>query len=426
MGLNNEQARAVEQAFAAAERVAILTGGPGTGKTYTLKTILDQATASGWEVELAAPTGKAAKRAAELTGRAARTIHRLLAYHPERGFQCNEQNPLTARLVVVDEASMVDVELFEALLRGLSSTTRLLLVGDDNQLPSVGAGAVLRSLIGSGRVPVARLVQVMRQSERSWIHRNAQRINAGELPEIDNEACDDFLWAEVTEEEGGAAAIPSRIQRLLTETLPRYFPERPGTGRPYDPVTEVQVLAPQKNGSAGVNAICDALRERLNPGPRPELRLGGKGDDLEGATVYRLGDKVIQNRNNYDLGVFNGESGLVVGVTTNSLTVDFGLDDGPLTYDLRTMTREGGGRELLSAWALSVHKSQGSEWPVVVVVCHSTHSYMLTRQILYTAITRAQEKVFLIGDPKGLRRAVHNDSPIRRYTTLAEGVRGEL
>lgn len=432
-GLTVEQQRAVDLVMSAPERIAVLTGGPGVGKTFTLSTILDEADGRGWSVALASPTGKAAKRASEVTGRPASTLHRLLAYHPDFGFQKNAQTPLDADLVVIDETSMVDVELFAALLRAVAPPTRVLLVGDDDQLPSVGAGSVLRSVIASGVAPVARLTQVMRQDERSWIHRNAQRINRGERPLIDNEACDDFLWVEVED----AREIPDRVRRLITETFPAVFPTRPSTGRPYDPIDDVQVLAPQKNGGAGVNVLNDTLREALNPAlpagatpatpPAPELRIG-RGAEEGGGVCYRLGDKVLQNRNNYDLGVFNGEGGVVVAVdqTGGRLAVDFGIEGGPREYERRNLVGEGGRLELLPAWAISIHKSQGSEFPVVVVVCHSTHSFMLTRQILYTAITRAREKVFVVGDEKGLDRAVRNDAPVRRYTALGQRLRGEI
>lgn len=404
--LTVEQQHAV-QLVAASSRVVVLTGGPGTGKTFTLSAILDWARVMELRVKLAAPTGKAAKRMAEVTGRSASTIHRLLM---------QADGPLPADLVVVDEASMLDVELFQALLQALSGTCQLLLVGDEDQLPSVGPGAVLRDVIVSGVVPVARLTQVMRQSERSWIHTNAQRINRGEQPVIDNARSDDFL---VIEEED-AEQIPGRIARLLTTTLHQRFPVNPRTGVPYHPVQDIQVLTPMHRGPAGTTNLNKVLREALNPLPP-----GVAGDPAllahhqltYGDDVFRVGDRVMQHRNNYDLKVFNGEGGTIVGLEQGALLIDFGSEEGPLRYPLQYL------HELKPAFAVSGHKSQGSEYPVVVVVCHTTHYIMLSRQLLYTMQTRGKQLVFVIGNLKGLKRSVDNGTPAARYSRLAGWLR---
>jgi exodeoxyribonuclease V alpha subunit len=419
MPLTSEQQAGVQLAVDSPSRACVLTGGPGTGKTFTLTAILDEADRRGWTVELASPTGKAAKRAAEVTGRRARTIHRLLEYSPQQGWGRHEGRPLQAQMVVVDEASMLDVELAAALLAAIPPWGRLLLVGDEDQLPSVGAGAVLRDLIASGVVPVARLTQVMRQSERSWIHLNARAVNRGEDPRVDNAGCDDFFFIEVEE----AEQIPDRVARLLTDTFHRRFPANPKTGKPFVALEDFQVLVPQRPGRAGVDVLNDVLREALNPPGPAELKTS--------TGLYRVGDRVVQMKNDYDRSVFNGEGGRVVfaGKALGPVASEMGVDHGAMVVRVDFGEDEEGRRRLANygpddttnlrpAFALTVHKSQGSEFPVVVVVCHSTHTFMLSRQILYTAITRARQAVFVVGDAKGLRRAVRNDAPVQRDTGL--------
>lgn len=425
MPLNEGQQRAADLVFGSRSRIAIITGGPGTGKTYTVKSIVDRAVDLGWRVAGGAPTGAAAKRASSMSGHPFSTLHRLLAFHPENGFQRNEKNPLEADLVIVDETSMVDEILFVRLLRALSC--RLLLVGDKDQLPSVGAGRVFGDLIVSGAVPVAHLTQVMRQDERSAIHRNAQRINAGEMPVLDHYGFEDFFWVEVEDK----ADIAGRMLHLIEETFPVAFPENKETGRPYDPLTDFMVLAPMHGGPCGVAALNDTLRDAFNPqiyqllpmptaADREATELVGCVPEIKhGSYLYRLGDRVIANVNDYKRDVFNGDGGIIVDIDGRTLSVDYGRGEIQI-YDKDDLTSLQGKASVLPDFCRSIHKSQGSEALVVLLSIHSTHSIMLARQLLYTGITRVRHKVFIFGDKKGLERAVRNESPVQRYTALAE------
>jgi len=427
MPLTDEQQRSVDLVFDSASRITITTGGPGVGKTYTLKHTLDRADRLGWVVEVGAPTGAAAKRASVMSGRPARTLHRLLEYHPVHGFQRNESDPIEADLVVVDESSMLDMRLFMALLRALHDDCRLLLVGDKDQLPSVAAGRVFGDLIASGTVPVAHLTQVMRQSERSAIHQNAQRINRGEMPVLDHYGYDDFFWVEVEDKE----AIPERMLSVISKTFEQAFPTNTETGKPYDPLNDFMVLAPMHGGPCGVANLNNALREAFNPQVYQQIPMPTEADpgfvEAVGAIpeikhrkhIYRLGDKIIANTNDYKRDVFNGDGGFITGMDNQSLTVDYGRGD-IHTYSRDELSTMDGKDMLLPDFCRSIHKSQGSEAPVVFLSIHSTHSIMLARQLLYTGITRARHKVFIFGDKKGLERAVRNDSPVQRYTWLPE------
>lgn len=365
--------------------VVVITGGPGTGKTTTLREVLAALGDRG--VGLCAPTGKAAKRLSEATGRPASTIHRLLGYTPD-GFRHDEHDPVGYGVVIVDEASMIDVELFAALTAAIPPGGQLVLVGDANQLPSVGPGRVLADMVACGHVPVARLTTVHRSAAESWICQNAPRILAGTM--IDCTPGEGFLRHDV----GEPGHVPLKVCDIVA-------------------AEGGQVLAPQRTGACGVEALNKALQTRMNP-PDP-----GKPEWLD----FRDGDSVIHTQNNYQLGVFNGETGTIriqavggEGVkakTARRACVDF--DDGrSIEYDPLSV------RQLQLAYALTIHKSQGSEWQTVIVVCHSTHTFMLDRQLLYTAITRGKTRVVIVGNEGGLNTAIENGKPAPRLTALQE------
>ncbi len=402
MRLCAEQREAVE----AVERegVLIITGGPGTGKTTTLKCILRLLDELGG-AELCAPTGRAAKRMSEATGRPARTIHRLLEYAGEEGrFLRNEQEPLDCAAVVVDEMSMVDVFLFRALLRALQPGTRLVMVGDKDQLPSVGAGNVLKDMLESGAVPSVTLTEVFRQAASSMIVRNAHRINRGEYPEVRTRDTDFFLERK----ESMRAAVDSVVQ-LVTTRLPRYLG--------VDPLRGIQVMAPMKRMDAGVYALNAVLQQAINP-PTP-----GKRELRRGETVFREGDKVMQVKNNYDmgwtrgmehgLGVFNGDIGYVAAADPHNEELTVAFDDGrEALYALADL------EELELAYCMSVHKSQGSEFDCVVLPLVSGPRLLMTRNLLYTAVTRARRLVVVVGREACMRAMVDNNYIDRRFSAL--------
>ena len=402
MRLCAEQREAVE----AVERegVLIITGGPGTGKTTTLKCILRLLDELGG-AELCAPTGRAAKRMSEATGRPARTIHRLLEYAGEEGrFLRNEQEPLDCAAVVVDEMSMVDIFLFRALLRALRPGTRLVIVGDKDQLPSVGAGNVLKDMLESGAVPSVTLTEVFRQAASSMIVRNAHRINRGEYPEVRTRDTDFFLERR----ESMRAAVDSVVQ-LVTTRLPRYLG--------VDPLRGIQVMAPMKRMDAGVYALNAVLQQAINP-PAP-----GKRELRRGETVFREGDKVMQVKNNYDmgwtrgmehgLGVFNGDIGYVAAADPHAEELTVAFDDGrEALYALADL------EELELAYCMSVHKSQGSEFDCVVLPLVSGPRLLMTRNLLYTAVTRARRLVVVVGREACMRAMVDNNYIDRRFSAL--------
>lgn len=384
-------------------RVGIITGGPGTGKTTCLKRALE-ALGPGVRVELAAPTGKAAKRMRAATGQDARTIHRLLEFKPFAGFTRNADAPIEADVVVIDEASMLDIELGAALFDAIGEHTRLVLVGDVNQLPPVGPGQPFADLIKSDLVPVARLERLHRSANDSWIHRNAQRILRGEPVELTE--THDFRFVRA---DAGGEVLPrvrAEVERL------RAF-ERADM--------ESQVLIPQSTGAAGTDLANVMLQSVFNP------PLTGADADRShylqrDKYTMRVGDRVIQTRNDYELGVFNGDVGTIDAIEAGKVVV--------------AMLDEGGAREVVYridqtnalhlAYALTIHRSQGSEFPWVVCVMHSTHTFMLTRQLLYTAITRAKRGVVLVGDERGLKTAIREGRVPERNTTLVERLTGTI
>ena len=397
--------------------VLVITGGPGTGKTTIINCIIRLLSSEG-EVVLCAPTGRAAKRMTEATGYESKTIHRLLEYGGEEGsFARNQENPIEGDCVIVDETSMVDLMLMRSLLRAIEPGTRLLLVGDADQLPSVGAGNVLGDILQSGAVPAVRLTDIFRQGETSRIVVNAHRINHGEMPLL-NEKGTDFFF----ERKEGFAQTAQTIVQLVTRRLPKFlgYAEDERTAQA---VRNIQVLAPARKGECGVMTLNTLLQAALNPsGPgRPSLSYG--------ETVFRLGDKVMQTRNDYQIewrketvsgwedgaGVFNGDVGFITKVDEeeHSLTVLFDEE--------REVVYQSGQLENLDlAYCLSVHKSQGSEFPVVVMPVAGGPPMLLTRNLFYTALTRARSLVVLVGREEVVRQMVENDHILKRYTTLTQ------
>ncbi len=392
--LNDEQRAAVVAAMD--QKVLVLTGGPGTGKTTVTREIVFQLEQSERKVALCSPTGRAAKRLAEASGRDARTIHRLLEFQPAEGrFRRQRRNPLDTDAVIVDEASMIDVSLMNALLNAIPSNARLILVGDADQLPSVGPGNVMRDIINSGSVPVARLREIHRQGPNSRIALSAHRIINGEWPLQENQPEGDFF---VLEEED-AAACAQLVEDLCVRRLP--------AKRGYDPIRDIQVLTPMYRGETGALNLNKRLQQSLTPPGGHSL--------AHGDSELRVGDKVLQVRNNYDKGVFNGDLGRVVSVDTANefLEVEF---EGHLRcqYDLGQLD------ELVLAYAMSIHRSQGSEFPVVILPLSTQHYVMLQRNLLYTAVTRAKALLILVGSRRAIARALDNDDVSDRFTALQE------
>jgi exodeoxyribonuclease V alpha subunit len=389
-----EQQRAAVR-MALTERVSVLTGGPGTGKTTITKTIIQLLQAKGSTVLLAAPTGRAAKRLNELTGLEAKTIHRLLEFSPGQGnvFLRDRENPLNADMIIVDEASMIDILLMNNLVKAVEAGSHLLLVGDVDQLPSVGAGNVLRDLIESAVVPVTRLKTIFRQAEDSYIVVNAHRINRGQMPIFAEDARDFFLFRLPDAE---------KAADMVIDIVARRVPEKFG----YHPHEDIQVLSPMHRGAAGVSALNQRLQARLNPPAEP------KPQTQHGSRTFRVGDRVMQIRNDYERQVFNGDLGRIIAMDLQAdlLTVDF--DGVPVVYEFTQLD------ELMHAYAVSIHKSQGSEFPAVVVPILTQHYVMLQRNLLYTAVTRAEELVVLVGSKRAIAIAVNNNKIARRNTRL--------
>lgn len=398
--LDSDQRAAVQTALNAG--VSVITGGPGTGKTTIIRCILELAAAKGRTCLLSAPTGRAAKRLTEATGEEAKTVHRMLGMDMSSGkptYKFNESKPLKADVVVVDEISMADVYVFSALLKAIPEGAKLILVGDKDQLPSVSPGNILADVIASGLIPVSTLNNIHRQEAGSLIVVNAHRINNGEMPIIRNDSKDFFFETKSRPED-----ILQAVVSLVTERLPKYFHVEP---------SQIQVLAPLKRSPAGVEALNVALRDALNP----DGETAGAGND------FRVGDKVMHTVNDYELewrrgsesgtGVFNGDLGYIVNVVRGVTSVEF--EDGRVAdydADLRD--------DLMLAYAVSVHKSQGSEFPIVVIALTPGGGALLNRNLLYTAVTRAKNVVVLVGTETTLKRMVDNKNVQKRYTLLKE------
>ncbi len=392
-----------KEAFALAltSKLVVITGGPGVGKTTLVNAVLRAVRSFGRKVLLCAPTGRAAKRLSESTGLDAKTIHRLLEFDPVTfGFRHGREKPLAADLVVVDEASMIDVSLMHALLSAVPDNAALMIVGDTDQLPSVGPGAVLDDLIASGAVPVVRLTEIFRQAAESGIIVNAHMINRGKMPlERGGEGLSDFYFVPAAEPE----EIYSKLLEVITRRIPATFD--------LDPVRDIQVLSPMNRGGLGTGSLNAALQKALNPE-------GGEGIVRFG-TNYSRGDKVIQLVNNYDKDVFNGDIGVITTVNGEERTVTVDFDRRDVEYEFAELD------ELGLAYATSIHKSQGSEYPAVVIPLAMQHYMLLQRNLLYTAVTRGRKLVMVIGQKKALAMAVRNRDASVRLTNLAQKIRDD-
>lgn len=398
MQLSASQVAAVRRAVDG--KVTVITGGPGVGKTTVVNSILRILRAKGVEVALCAPTGRAAKRLSESTGMEAKTIHRLLEFDPKSfAFKHDASNPLSEQLLVVDEVSMVDISLMNQLLRAVKDTSALLLVGDVDQLPSVGPGAVLADIIGSGAISTARLDEVFRQAEASRIIVNAHRINRGLMPERaeSGAARSDFYFVPTDTPE----AIHDRVLHLVSERIPARFG--------FDPVSEVQVLTPMNRGGLGARSLNIALQQRLNPHTSPRITRFG--------WTYAPGDKVIQTVNNYDKEVFNGDIGRIARIDEDEGLVFIDFDARQIEYELAELD------EISLAYAVTIHKSQGSEYPAVVIPLATQHYTLLQRNLIYTAVTRGRKLVVVVGQPRALAIAVKRSGEDKRLTNLAARLR---
>ncbi len=388
MEYDEVQTEAIRQS--AVSKVMVLTGGPGTGKTTTTQGIITAFQSFGLKILLAAPTGRAAKRMTEATGLEAKTIHRLLECKPPEGYQKNEENPLEGDVLIVDECSMIDIVLMNSLLKAIPLGMRLILVGDIDQLPSVGAGNVLRDIMDSGTVPVIRLTRIFRQALSSRIITNAHRINQGQMPDISNGADTDFFFTSKEEPEEAA----EEIVKLVKTKLPRYYAVAP---------SQIQVLTPMQRGVVGAGKLNLMLQEALNP----------QGDQLfRSGYAYRVNDKVMQIRNNYEKEVFNGDIGLVVSVDMQNRVLSVDFDGRIVSYESTELD------EIVHAYATTIHKAQGSEYPIVVMPVLMSHFVMLQRNLIYTGITRAKKVLVIVGTKKALAYAVRNVTVTKRNTHL--------
>lgn len=396
--LAEQQQAAVSQAVK--DKVLVITGGPGTGKSTITKAILSITEKLTDKIILAAPTGRAAKRMSEITGKKASTIHSLLEFDFKNGkFKRNRDSPLDCDLIIIDEASMIDTYLMYAVLRAIPSHARLILVGDINQLPSVGPGNVLKDIINSRSIAVNTLTEIFRQAAGSRIVTNAHLINRGTFPDIKNHSSSDFFFMEKpTSEE-----VLSTILALVSERLPKKFG--------FNPIRDIQVLAPMKKGIIGTENLNIALQEILNPGKNP-IQFAGRR--------FLIGDKVMQLRNDYQREVFNGDIGRIIDIDSSEQQLLVEIDGKQVKYDFRDLD------ELALSYAVSIHKYQGSECPCVVIPVHTSHFKLLTRNLLYTAVTRGKKLVVLVGTTKALAIAVHNNEVQKRYTGLQQALIGSI
>jgi exodeoxyribonuclease V alpha subunit len=393
-----KQIEAVERAIS--EKIMVITGGPGTGKTTIINAVIKIYQQVGAKIHLAAPTGRAAKRMSEATGYPAKTIHRMLEFSPKKWkFLRDQDHPLDVDVLILDEVSMIDTTLMSSLLKGIPLRATLIMVGDANQLPSVGAGNVLKDTIRSGAVPVVELKEIFRQAKESQIIVNAHNINQGVIPKLqrDRGGLEDFYFISQEDPE----QVLKIILDLVCERIPRRFH--------LDALDDIQVLAPMHKGNVGTENLNNKLQEVLNPS-KEELSRGGK--------TFRPKDKVMQVRNNYDKEVFNGDIGRITTIDPENQQVIVSFDSVLVPYDYSELD------EIVLAYAISVHKSQGSEYKAVVVPVLSQHFVLLQRNLIYTAVTRGKELVVMVGSTKALAMGVRNDRIMRRYTYLAERLSG--
>ena len=390
-----EQKKAINQVLL--NRILVLTGGPGTGKTTTTLGLIELFKELKFNITLAAPTGRAAKKISETTGREAKTIHRLLKYSPKNNtFFKNEDNPIHTDVIILDEVSMIDVILMNQLLKAILPGTFLVLIGDVDQLPSVGPGNVLKDIIESGVIPVVRLTTIFRQESRSLIIVNSHRINEGKYPILKGEKERDFYFLE---EEIPQAAV-RKIINLCTTRLPSKYK--------IDPVVDIQVLTPMYKGEVGADNLNYQLREALNP----------KGTQIKYRdNIFRVNDKIMQIKNNYDKEVFNGDIGTINKINLEESTLEVSFYERKVSYDFAELN------ELVLAYAITVHKSQGSEYKIVIIPVTTQHYLLLQRNLLYTGITRARDMVILIGTKKALWIAIKNNKTFHRNTLLQERLR---
>jgi exodeoxyribonuclease V alpha subunit len=388
--LSAQQQDAVRSALM--HKLCVLTGGPGTGKTTTLRAVIRALDVIKANYVLASPTGRAARRLSEATGQPASTIHRMLGYSLDNGWMYDETNPLDADILIIDEASMLDLELFARLLDAMTEGMHLMLVGDVDQLPSVGAGNVLRDVIASGLAHVTTLDAIFRQASDSHVVLNAHRINKGEMPDLSNNSSDFFMFSE---------DAPADVAELLVDIVHTRIPQKFGL----HPVDDIQVLAPMYKGDAGIHALNERLQAVLNPpGQSVEHRIGGH--------TFRVGDKVIQTRNNYDKDVYNGDIGRIIEIDPVEQELVVNMDGRIVNYAWKETA------DLFHAFSISIHRSQGSEYPAVVIPLVPQFGRMLQRNLLYTAITRAKRLVVLVGSRRAIQTAVENDRVAERFSGL--------
>jgi exodeoxyribonuclease V alpha subunit len=389
-----KQIEAVKRAIS--DKVMVITGGPGTGKTTIINAVIKIYRAVGAKILLAAPTGRASKRMSEATGYPAKTIHRMLGYSFQKGgFQKNQARPLEVDVLILDEVSMVDTILMYHLLKAVPPEATVIMVGDVYQLPSVGAGSVLKDIIRSQGVPVVELKEIFRQAEESLIIVNAHKINNGQIPELKSgkESLEDFYFIEQDDPE----QVLKTIMELVCERIPRRFN--------LDPVDGIQVLSPMHKGVVGTESLNRSLQDALNPS---KVRM------VKGDRTFRLNDKVMQMRNNYEKEVFNGDIGRITSIDPENRKVTITFEDIPIPYDFFELD------EVALAYAISVHKSQGSEYPAVVIPILSQHYILLQRNLIYTAVTRGKRLVIMVGSKRALAMGIRNDRIMRRYTYLCE------
>ncbi|MBF8262531.1 MAG: yrrC [Parachlamydiales bacterium] len=390
-----QQKEAIRKALV--DKIHIITGGPGTGKSTITNAILEISSKLTNKILLAAPTGRAAKRMSEITHRKAFTLHALLEWDPiTGGFKRSRENQLPADLLIVDEASMIDTPLLFSLLRAIPSGTRVIFVGDIDQLPSVGPGTVLRDLIGSELIGITRLTEIYRQAKGSKIVTNAHRINHGEFPEIHTDEKSDFHFIE--------AQTPEAIQQIILQLVSREIPARHG----FHPIEEIQVLSPMRRGVIGIENLNDMLQNTLNPCDKPFFRAGRR---------FHVKDKVMQIRNNYNKKTCNGDIGRIEKIDLEEQFLEVAFDDKNVEYDFSELD------ELVIAYAASVHKYQGSECPCIVLPIHTSHFKLLHRNLLYTGVTRGKKQVYLVGTKKAIGIAISNDQVLKRFTGLEKALK---